>query len=368
MVYSTWPPVLRNRQSALVLQPSLVSTRATRPESVRTVSICTRRNTPSARRFRSDSATRAESNGWPGWNSSSRRMVAGRVWIWSALATLAIHPRSSGSKMSRRSSSTARRVSDRGRVSALAESARAPAESAGAPAESAGTWAARRKGRSSITSGRRCDENEHGPVTGVERYHPRSRADDRHALQDPVRAHRSAPQHVFPELAGPHQPALNPGPLRSLHVGPEVVAHHGDRSVEWQIQAPCGGGEEGRARLAGDFRRRVGRIFQRGHEGPRVEGKPLTLPEIAVSGQSHQRRPGHQVVEGLLKQRVGPSVAQVAQHYRFGRAPGAIRRAPQEREPAQVFQRGGEYEGGHPGEAPGAEQRGTGQRRGDDLI
>src|SRR5690348_3505362 len=283
MVYSTWPPVLRNRQSALVLQPSLVSTRATRPESVRTVSIFTRRNTPSARRFRSDSATRAESNGWPGWNSSSRRMVAGRVWIWSALATLAIHPRSSGSKMSRRASSTARRVSDRGRVSALAESARAPAESAGAPAESAGTWAARRKGRSSITSGRRCEENEHGPVTGVERYHPRSRADDRHALQHPVGAHRPVPQHVLPEFAGPHQPSLDAGPLGSLHIGPEVVAHHGDRSVEWEVHAGNRGGEESPARLARDLRRRVRGILQCGDEGAGVEGKPLTLPEIAVS-------------------------------------------------------------------------------------
>ena len=81
MVNATSPPVLRNRQSALVLQPSLVRTRATSPESVRTVSITTRRNTPSARRLRSDSATRAESKGSPARNSSSRRMVAARVWM-----------------------------------------------------------------------------------------------------------------------------------------------------------------------------------------------------------------------------------------------------------------------------------------------
>ena len=51
MVKATSPPALRNRQSALVLQPSLVSTRMTRPESVRTESIRTRRKTARARRF-----------------------------------------------------------------------------------------------------------------------------------------------------------------------------------------------------------------------------------------------------------------------------------------------------------------------------
>jgi hypothetical protein len=61
MVNSTSPPALRNRQSARVLHPSLVSTFMTRPESVWIESICTFRKTPKARRFRSDSATLAES-------------------------------------------------------------------------------------------------------------------------------------------------------------------------------------------------------------------------------------------------------------------------------------------------------------------
>ncbi len=102
MVNATSPPALRNRQSALVLQPSLVTTLRTKPESVRTESIWTLRNTPKDRRFRSDSATRAESYGWPGWKSSSRHMVRGRVWMCSALATFAYQLFSSGSKMSRR--------------------------------------------------------------------------------------------------------------------------------------------------------------------------------------------------------------------------------------------------------------------------
>ena len=61
MVNSTWPPALRKRQSARVLHPSFVSTFITTPVSVCTESIWTLRKTPSARRLRSDSATRAES-------------------------------------------------------------------------------------------------------------------------------------------------------------------------------------------------------------------------------------------------------------------------------------------------------------------
>ena len=61
MVNATWPPVLRNLQSAWVLQPSLVTTRSMSPVRVRTESIWTRRKIPMARRFRSDSAMEAES-------------------------------------------------------------------------------------------------------------------------------------------------------------------------------------------------------------------------------------------------------------------------------------------------------------------
>jgi hypothetical protein len=49
------------------------------PESAVTVSIRTSLKIESARRFLADSLTRALSYGWPGANSSSRRMTYGRV-------------------------------------------------------------------------------------------------------------------------------------------------------------------------------------------------------------------------------------------------------------------------------------------------
>ena len=78
MVNATSPPALRNRQSAWVLQPSLVSTRATSPESVRTVSIThppedAQRAEVALRFGRPGPSRRAR----PAWKSSSRRMVAG---------------------------------------------------------------------------------------------------------------------------------------------------------------------------------------------------------------------------------------------------------------------------------------------------
>src|ERR1051325_10120863 len=60
-----------------VLQPSAVSTRSARRSPTRTVSSRTDRNTPSSRRARSLSTSRAESSGDPAPTSSSRRITAG---------------------------------------------------------------------------------------------------------------------------------------------------------------------------------------------------------------------------------------------------------------------------------------------------
>ena len=74
-----WPPVLSKSNPGLVVQASAAVTRATRPESVRTVSMATLRKSPRPRRLRSVSLMRAESMGIPGRNSNSDRITDSRV-------------------------------------------------------------------------------------------------------------------------------------------------------------------------------------------------------------------------------------------------------------------------------------------------
>ena len=63
-------------------------------------------------------------------------------------------------------------------------------------------------------------------------------------------------------------------------------------------------------------------------KGPASSASRLALAEVAVAGEGHQRRAGHQLLERLLQQREGPPLAEVAQHHRVGRGPRPVRGAP----------------------------------------
>ena len=207
---ATWPPVLRNLQSACVLQPSLVTTRSIKPVGVRTESICTRRKIPIARRFRSDSATEAESYDWPGRNSSSRRMTAGRVRMWRLLANRANQLLSLGSKMSRRWSWTPRMIRP---VSALEP-------------VSGVVWAGSWIGSRNAASGRRCRKSnrapgeEHGAGQGKGCKIGGSLSQGSDAVEDPVRLDPALTKDGLSVFTRAYQPALQSCTLGTLDVRP----------------------------------------------------------------------------------------------------------------------------------------------------
>src|SRR5258706_413326 len=99
-VYTTLEPVLLNRKSGRVLQPSRGVPRGASRESARTEPIATLGKIPRLRRFPAVSAPAAESYGWPGGNSSSRRTTEARVVACRLLARRVRKPVASvGEKM-----------------------------------------------------------------------------------------------------------------------------------------------------------------------------------------------------------------------------------------------------------------------------
>ena len=225
-------------------------------------------------------------------------MVGARVWMWSALASRASQCRSLGSKMSRRSSRTAR-ITGREVAGTESTSAAVCADSTAgrqgrAAAGPAGTATALQRNRGA----------KDNPPSGS----PRDSAATLARIRSGVMP--AAAQRVLAELAGADQPPLEPRPLGALDVGPEVVAHH--RPPAWSTAEP-------EARQRGAYRRRgsacrrrlavhAGGILQRGDERPRVQREAVALPPVAVAREGDDRRAAISVLERLLQQGVTSTV------------------------------------------------------------
>ena len=103
--------------------------------------------------------------------------------------------------------------------------------------------------------------------------------------------------------------------------------------------------EERGAGLPGHRGGGAGGVLQRGDERAGVEREALALAEIAVPREGDERRARHEVLEGLLEQREGPALAQVAQDDGVRRAVRGRPEVPPTRSrPRHVLQRAGRDE------------------------
>src|SRR5439155_25917491 len=177
----------------------------------------------------------------------------------------------------------------------------------------------------SVSSGRKRRNSNRTPCTYGGRKDITRSAQFGHAWKNPVRPDRAAAEHVFPELPGSDQPALEAGALRAFHIGPKIVAHHGHRPVRREPQARHRRVEEGGARLPRHLGGGAGGVLEGRDERPGVQGQPLALAEVAVAGEGDERRPAHELLERLLEQGEGPALAEVAEDYGVGRGRGAAR-------------------------------------------
>ena len=263
-------------------------------------------------------------------------------------------PRSSGSKMSRRSSSRPQRSQ-----AAVVGGGRVDAESLpGEPGAAAERAAAGDAGTASALQSR-------GPKDTTRASGQRRPRWTRIRSGRDAAARRS----VLAELAGADQPALQPGrwaPSTSDQRSSPTIATAGRR------QRPgCATAAAKNAGLGLPATRPAAPVAysSAATNGPASSARRVALPEVAVARERHERGAGHQVLERLLQQRERPALAQVAQHDGVRRAAGRRRRAADELETRQVLERAGRDERRDRGDSPAARiSVDAGERGGDDLL